>query len=71
MKTDFRVSDHGTIILLFPRSDAAREWIAENVQADHMTWGNIDWNGVVIERRYFPDICNGISNDNLTIGRME
>ena len=31
--TDFRTADHGTIILIWPVSDAAHQWVEENVIA--------------------------------------
>jgi hypothetical protein len=30
-EADVAVRDEGTIVLLFPRSDPAREWFAENI----------------------------------------
>jgi hypothetical protein len=38
METDFRISDQGSIVLIEPVSDAAREWTAENVQLENWQW---------------------------------
>ena len=29
--TDFRTADHGTVILIWPVSEAAHQWVEENV----------------------------------------
>lgn len=62
MKTDFRVRDEGTIALLFPLTDAAKEWVEEKVEVAQ-TWSG----GVVIDHRFVQDILDGIVNDGLTV----
>lgn len=32
--SDFRVEDHGSVVLLVPLTEAAREWCAEHVAPD-------------------------------------
>ncbi len=32
--TDFRILDHGTVVLIWPVSNAAHDWIEKNVIAD-------------------------------------
>lgn len=61
--TDFIVADHGSIVLLLPRSPEARDWVAENLPSDAPRLGN----SIGIERRYFEPIYYGIVNDGLTI----
>ena len=63
MTTDFDIADHGSIIVLRPVSTEAREWTDDYLPEDAQ-WG---FGGVVIERRYFEDIYNGIVSDGLTI----
>ena len=64
MTSDFSVSNlHGSICILTPLSDAASEWLDENLDPDHQTWGR----GVVVEPRYLEDLVAGIAGDGLTI----
>jgi len=36
--TDFELTDEGSIVLLRPVTDAAAEWVAENVAPDFPRW---------------------------------
>lgn len=63
---DFRIQDEGTIVVLHPLNDCAREWIGDHLYAGDdgpQWWGG----GVVIEHRYAGDIITGIAQDGLTI----
>lgn len=64
MKTDydFQLIDEGTIVLLFPFTNRANEWLSENV-LDPLMFGN----ALAIEPRYANDIVNGLIDDDLTI----
>lgn len=55
---DFDVSDHGSIVLLTPRTDAARSWATENLPDDAQMMGN----AYAIEPRYVDDILEGFAN---------
>ena len=61
---DFVLTDHGSIAVLRPVTDEAREWVDENLPDDAQWFGR----GVVIEPRYVGDIVEGILNDGLTVG---
>lgn len=61
--SDFNVYDGGSIILLAPHTEQARDWIRDNIPDDAQTLGN----NIAIERRYFEDIYWGIKGDGLTI----
>ena len=61
--TDFVLSDHGSIVILTPQTPEARGWVNEHLPDDAQCFGR----GVVIERRYFEDIYDGITADGLTI----
>lgn len=63
MATDFDITDHGSIVILRPVSAQAREWTDEYIPED-ARWG---FGGVVIERRFFEPIYDGITADGLTI----
>ena len=62
--TDFQLTDRGSICVLRPMNDEAREWIDFNVDPDAQWFGR----GVVIEPRYVSDIAEGIVSDGLSIG---
>jgi hypothetical protein len=62
--TDFMVFDHGSIIILQPVSAAASEWANACLPPDAMHWGP---KGVVIERRYWPAIYEGIVDQGLSV----
>ena len=61
--TDFRVSDHGSLIILEAQTSAAKAWADERFPEDAQNWCN----GTVIERRFFEDIYDGITADGFTI----
>ena len=53
----------GSVTLLFPQSSAAHTWVAENLPADRMMFGE----GVAIEHRYAPAILDGITDAGLSV----
>ena len=61
MASDFTVANHGSIFMLYAKSEAAREWVAEHLPSDAQTFGG----GIAIEPRYVMDILLGIVNDGL------
>jgi hypothetical protein len=68
MKTDFTVQSdggYGSIYLLKPNTEAAREWVALNIinPEDAQRWGE----AVAVEHRYIGDIVEGIRRDGLTV----
>ena len=62
MSHDFSVEDHGSIFLITPHTDAAREWWDEKV-GDCLSLGL----GYAVEHRFIQDISQGILEDGLTI----
>jgi hypothetical protein len=61
---DFRVHNHGSILILFADSKPAKEWVAEHIPDDALTWGI---NGTVVEPRYIGAIVDGIIGDGLNV----
>lgn len=61
---DFSVSNHGSILLLHPRSEAAKSWVEDNLPEDRQEWCG----AVVVEPRYLDNIARGIVDDGLSIG---
>jgi hypothetical protein len=60
---DFTLRDEGTIMLLFPESEAAEQWAEEHISDEALTWAA----AIVVELRYLPDIIDGIQADGLTV----
>ena len=51
------VEDHGSIYLVRPETDAAREWLTEHT--DGQWFGN----ALAVEPRYVVDLLDGLAND--------
>jgi hypothetical protein len=60
---DFSVSNHGSIFLLEPHTDAAIDWVADHLPAEALTFGD----AVVVEHRFISDIVTGIQADGLAV----
>lgn len=60
---DFTVQNEGSITLLHRHTDAARDWVNENIGEGNGYQPY--WPTVVIETRYAEDIIQGIGNDGL------
>ena len=60
---DFTIQHEGSIVLLYPNSDAARAWVEEHIPLDALTFGG----AIVVEHRYISDIEFGIINDGLSV----
>ena len=63
---DFRLQDEGTIAILYAETEAAEQWVTDNLPGDAQRWGG---NGIVIEHRYLGDILFGLHNDGLRCER--
>ena len=63
MTIDFSLVDHGSIVLLRPHTDAARDWVADNIGC------SAEWaGGIVIEPRYVTSIVYGMEEAGLQEG---
>lgn len=60
---DFSVGNHGSICLLVPHTDAAREWVRFHMDPEARHWAG----GTVVEPRYIDDIVAGIEADGLEV----
>lgn len=60
---DFTVSGGGTIYLLCPHTDAAREWLADHIGTEAQYLGP----NLAVEHRYIDHIVEGARNDGLTV----
>lgn len=61
---DVTVDDEGSIVLVTPRSAAAREWLAAYLPDDATWFGG----AVVVEPRYVADIVDGMRAAGLRVG---
>ena len=60
---DFWVQNHGSLYLLIPQTDAAEQWIEDNLPEDAPRLGK----NVAVEHRYIYDIVDGIRADGLEV----
>jgi hypothetical protein len=58
---DFSVANHGSIFIISPLTDSAKDWIAENVSDESQWFGG----GLVVEHRYVDTLVEGMENDGL------
>lgn len=63
MEKDAVVESSGTIYTIRPITDAAKEWINENVASDGMWFGN----ALCVEHRYSADIVAGMEDAGLVV----
>jgi hypothetical protein len=61
---DFTLENHGSIALLRPLTQAARQWVEHNVSQEGF---QPFWPSVVVEPRFAPDILHGISGEGLVV----
>ncbi len=61
---DISIANHGSIFLLHPLTDAARDWIEEHVSRDGF---HPDWPTLVVEPRYVAGIVHGALEDGLRV----
>lgn len=64
MNADFRLDNHGSVVILHALTQVAEQWVEDYLPADRLTWGRT---GTVVEPRYVGDIVDGIQNDGLEI----
>lgn len=60
---DVNVEVAGSIVLVFPLTDAARQWIDDHINEDAPRWCG----GIAVEPRYAGDLLNGMAEDGLDI----
>lgn len=63
MNVDYAIRDEGTVVLLWPISQACEKWIEEHVHYQ-LTWGH----AIVVEPRYASDILAGMDEEGF-VGR--
>jgi hypothetical protein len=61
---DIAIENHGSVVLLHPLTDTARDWIEEHVSRDGF---HPDWPTLVVEPRYVEPIIYGAIEDGLRV----
>lgn len=62
---DIQIQDHGSIVLLAPKSERGEAWLFKHIVGDDV----IRWNGAIVcEPRYVEPILDGMEYDGLIIG---
>jgi len=63
MMADVNIENHGSLVLLRPLTEAASDWLDENISEDAQHFGG----AVVVEPRYVEAIVEGMQNDGLEV----
>ena len=64
-KPDVVIKDGGSVVLLEPKTEQARDWLNENIGQDNGYQPY--WPTVVCECRYVEDIVGGMIESGLTV----
>lgn len=67
---DVRVENHGTIVLLHPCTDAARQWFDEHLTSDEDQFADAPQfygEAVAAEPRYVANLIDGMETDGLVV----
>ena len=60
---DARITNEGSLYLLTPISDVAKDWVEERLSDDRSTLGN----SIAVEPRYIMDITVGMIESGLEV----
>jgi len=63
MMADVNIENHGSLVLIRPLTEAASDWLDENISEDAQRFGG----AVVVEPRYVEAIVEGMQNDGLEV----
>ena len=63
---DFTLENHGSLFLLRPQTDRAREWMSEHLPVDNPET-QFFAGAIVVEPRYIGPIVEGIVGDGLVL----
>lgn len=67
MNLDVRISDHGSIAILHPLTDAGKAWINEHLDGPESQWFG---GGIAVEPRYMNPILQGMQDDGITFSSI-
>ena len=60
---DLRVTNHGSLFLVEPRTDAGRVWLADHTDATAQWFGR----GIAVEPRYIDALVFGAVEDGMAV----
>jgi hypothetical protein len=63
MMADVNIENHGSLVLIRPLTEAASDWLDENISEDAQHFGG----AVVVGPRYVEAIVEGMQNDGLEV----
>lgn len=61
---DLLIRDEGTVVVLMPQTDAAREWIDDNICSEPWQWLG---SSLAVDHRYAPAIIQGAAEAGLGV----
>lgn len=61
---DVEVNDQGSIILLTPRTERAKEWFKENIQAEPWQWFGAS---LSVDHHYADDLIQGLQSEGMNV----
>ncbi len=61
---DVTVANHGSIFMIYPLTQAAKEWVDENVPLEDYQWLGPSF---ACEHRYVDNLLEGMMNDGLVV----
>ena len=64
--SDFQIADQGSIFLIRPLNEAARQWLDENVVSEPWQWGQ---GALCVETRFARDLIIEIEEAGFEITR--
>jgi len=62
--SDFSVANHGSVTILTPLNESAKQWVADNLPDDLMYWGR---DGIVIDSNLFPPIGRALIEEGYAL----
>lgn len=66
-KADYTLRNHGSIIMVWPLTNACREWLFDHTDGQWMGGGECA--ALAVEPRYVGDLCTGLSDAGFYQGR--
>jgi hypothetical protein len=63
-KVDVTVENHGSLFLFTPHTQAAKDWVSENVGLESWQWLGT---GFAVEHRFALDLADGMLADGLEV----
>ena len=62
--TDFTIENHGSIILIRPSTQPAKDWLDFNCASEPWQWWG---DALAVEPRCAPDIVDGLRDDGFEV----